>query len=60
MYGDAAFDPGAYIDSVSRLEALGVTGIPVVLAYPGRGGLESRKQFLDRTEGFARDILPRC
>jgi probable F420-dependent oxidoreductase len=56
-YGHTAFDASAYVDGLGELATLGVTYSGIAFSHPGSGGLESRSQFLDLAEGFARDVM---
>ena len=56
-YGTPGFDAAAYIDGLAELETLGVTCSGISFAHPGSGGLDSRAQFLELAEGFARDVM---
>jgi probable F420-dependent oxidoreductase len=56
-YGASNFDASAYLDTLSELAAMGVTYSGISFAHPGSGGLETREQFLELAEGFARDVM---
>ena len=56
-YGAPGFDASAYVDGLAELAAMGVTYSGISFAHPGSGGLESRAQFLELAEGFARDVM---
>jgi len=56
-YGHPAFDAAAYADGLAELAGLGVTYSGIAFSHPGSGALESRAQFLELAEGFARDVI---
>jgi len=56
-YGAPGFDASAYLDGLAELAELGVTYSGISFAHPGSGGLESRAQFAELAEGFARDVM---
>ena len=56
-YGAPGFDASAYLDGLAELAAMGVTYSGISFAHPGSGGLESRAQFAELAEGFARDVM---
>jgi probable F420-dependent oxidoreductase len=56
-YGSPGFDRAAYLDALGELAALGVAYSGVSFAHPGAGGVESRAQFLELAEGFAREVI---
>ncbi len=56
-YGTDGFSVEAFIDEAGRLAELGVEQVPINFAFPGKGGLTSREQFLDLADGFASDIV---
>jgi probable F420-dependent oxidoreductase len=55
--GDAEFDAAVYIDGLGALAELGVNYSGVGFSFPGSGGLESRKQFLELAERFASEVI---
>jgi len=56
-YGSAGFDRAAFAAELSQLADLGVNHAGVTFAFPGSGGLESRKQLLSTMERFADDLI---
>jgi len=51
------FDAEAYVDEVATLMEMGITYIPLGFAHAGSGAIASRKDFLELTEAFGRDVI---